>query len=90
MFLPNLNVPMKEGTDLQRIPFGSTFALTSLPAGKYFLEVTLRARGTKETASQRIDFRVAVAIERQRRVMWKPGPTAQVHDRMRSISTGAQ
>lgn len=56
--IPTLNVPMEEGSDLRRIPFGGTFPLPSLPAGKYFLEVTVSDRSSKANATQYIDFEV--------------------------------
>lgn len=56
--IPTLSVPIEEGSDLQRIPFGGTFPLRSLPAGKYFLEVTVSDRSSKAKATQYIDFEV--------------------------------
>lgn len=56
--IPTLNVPIEEGSDLRRIPFGGTFPLPSLPAGKYFLEVTVSDRSSKANATQYIDFEV--------------------------------
>jgi VWFA-related protein len=54
--IPSLNVPIEEGVDPKRIPFGGTFPLPSLPAGKYFLEVTVTDRTNKASSSQYIDF----------------------------------
>ena len=56
--IPTLNVPIEEGSDLQRIPFGGTFPITSLAPGKYFLEVTVSDRSSKANATQYIDFEV--------------------------------
>ena len=56
--IPTLSVPIEEGSDLQRIPFGGTFPLRSLPPGKYFLEVTVSDRSSKANATQYIDFEV--------------------------------
>jgi VWFA-related protein len=54
--IAGLNIPIEQGTDLQRIPFGGTFPLSSLTAGKYFLEVTVSDRSKKASAKQYIDF----------------------------------
>ena len=56
--IPTLNVPIEEGSDLQRIPFGGTFPIASLQSGKYFLEVTISDHTTKASATQYIDFEV--------------------------------
>lgn len=58
LFIPSLNVPHEEGSDLQRIPFGGTFPLPSLPSGRYFLEVTIKNPHTQASARQHIDFEV--------------------------------
>ena len=56
--IPTLSVPIEEGSDLQRIPFGGTFPISSLSPGKYFLEVTVNDRSSKANATQYIDFDV--------------------------------
>ena len=54
--IPQVRVPVEPGTDLQRIPFGGSFPLSTLKTGSYLLLVTVSDQGVK--TSQRIDFEV--------------------------------
>lgn len=52
--IPQLKVPIEGSTDLQRIPFGGSFSLSTLKPGRYLLLVTITDHGMK--AMQQIDF----------------------------------
>lgn len=54
--IPRVKVVVESGADLQRIPFGGSFPLSSMRPGKYLLFVTVKNDGT--TASQQVDFEV--------------------------------
>jgi VWFA-related protein len=45
-------------TDLQRIPYGGQFPLSTLPLGRYELNVTITDQVAKSSASQHVSFRV--------------------------------
>ena len=56
--IPQQRVPIEAATDLQRIPYGGSFPLNSLPAGRYLLQITITDRSTSMSASGEIGFEV--------------------------------
>ena len=45
-------------TDLARIPYGGSFPLSSLPRGRYYLDVTIKDRAANASATQRTSFQI--------------------------------
>jgi VWFA-related protein len=56
--IPPQRVPIEAATDLQRIPYGGSFPLNSLPAGRYLLQITITDRSTSMSTSGEIGFEV--------------------------------
>jgi hypothetical protein len=51
-------LPAASMEDPQRIPYGGQFPLSSLPAGRYVMNVTITDQLAKASASQRLSFQV--------------------------------
>jgi VWFA-related protein len=45
-------------TDLARIPYGGSFPLNSLPAGRYYLDVTIKDLTANSSVTQRASFQI--------------------------------
>ncbi|MBD0326620.1 MAG: VWA domain-containing protein [Pyrinomonadaceae bacterium] len=56
--LPQQRVPIEATADLQRIPYGGSFPLGSLSAGRYQLQITITDRSTQASAQQQIEFEI--------------------------------
>ncbi len=53
---PARKIGTPQGTDLARVPYGADIGLSSLPAGRYILQVTINDRAAKTSATQQATF----------------------------------
>ena len=53
---PMAKVKTTEVPDLTRIPYAAELSLTSFPAGRYVLQVTVIDRAARASATQRVNF----------------------------------
>jgi len=55
---PEVRVKTEKLTNFDNIPYAGEFPLSSLPAGRYVMEVTITDRTTKTSAAQQVSFSV--------------------------------